>query len=105
MRQSLLFAVLFCLAMLLACAESSQEESCDDYCQANSDCARLDKELFSMSECQRECAENEERYGFVGCGYQYEELLRCLSTLTCTSLDKRMDDCSRQMNELGTCIR
>lgn len=53
---------------------------CEDYCAVDSTCLDVDVE-----ECEGECTEDMEESGIGGvmCRVAFEELLRCIATLTC----------------------
>jgi hypothetical protein len=94
-------------ACLLAagCIDDEDEQTpCEKYCDQAQLCSEQTQQMFSASQCARECDEASERYESVGCDYRYEDYLECASRLGCGEWGDIGDECANDIDSLNSCV-
>jgi hypothetical protein len=89
---------------LAACEEDQEPDACDEYCDSAGECAFASHQMFSLSECQRECDESLERHASVYCDERYVDYLFCLTNLYCADWSSSGQYCAAEIDWLDTCV-
>ncbi|HQL57962.1 MAG TPA: hypothetical protein PLN07_10235 [Myxococcota bacterium] len=106
MRFSMVFVACMAMGMLFGCGK----DSVGDYCNKVESCAKKAGQAFSISECTHSINRELEELDILGCGGEYEDLLDCLSGVSCTELVTSVTneqipvECGAKANALDRCI-
>lgn len=96
-------AWIFC-ALILFLLTSCGGNICDDYCDKASECAKLTTQMFSTSECLRNCNDSLERNASVYCEMEVEDYITCQIDLTCNDWNEQGQRCPTEVDRLNVCI-
>jgi hypothetical protein len=91
-------------AVLSGCYEDEEPTPCEEYCDAAEECSFASHQMFSYSECQRECRESVERHGSVYCEDRYVDYLYCMTDLHCADWSDSGQYCAAQIDWLDSCV-
>jgi len=98
-----LVALLFALSTA-GCEEEEDPTPCELYCDAADECSYASHQMFSYSECIRECQESMERHQSVYCEDRYAEYLYCMTDLHCADWTSSSQYCAAEIDWLDACL-
>jgi hypothetical protein len=97
-------AALLLAFSLGACAPEEEPTPCEKYCDAAEECSYASHQMFSYSECLRECGESVERHRSVYCDERYIDYLFCLVNLHCADWSQSGQYCAAEIDWLDSCL-
>jgi hypothetical protein len=86
------------------CVADEEPDPCADYCDAAGECAQQSHQMFSYSECNRECDEAMERNESMQCGERFAEWLECKTDLYCGDWSNDGQYCAAEIDYLDICL-
>ena len=89
---------------LAACDEEEEPTPCELYCEAAEECSFASHQMFSYSECLRECQDSMERHQSVYCEERYAEYLLCVTNLHCADWSNSSQYCAAEIDWLDSCV-
>ena len=100
LRFSMVFVACMAMGMLFGCLK----DSVGDYCNKVEACLLEVGQGLSVN-CTHNVNSKLERYDVLGCGLEYEDLLDCLSGLSCDTLlnEPLPVECAAKRNALNRC--
>lgn len=104
MVRSILWTICFAACVGALSCNDDEKDPCELYCETMTDCYRMLDQPFSASSCRRDCYDNFERYGSVGCKNRYLDLVECKTDLSCTDANNVSEDCAPETEDLIQCI-
>jgi len=100
-RFTILGLALLVAIFFLGCSDG---DVCERYCDKASDCSSQYNQMFSFTECKRNCYESRERSASVYCQYESEDYTYCLIDLSCNDWNEQGQRCPTEVDRLNTCI-
>jgi hypothetical protein len=92
------------IVALAGCGPDEEPDPCADYCEVAGECASLSHQMFSYSECKRECDEAMERHVSVDCGPRFADWLECKTNLYCGNWNNDGQYCAAEIDYLDYCL-
>lgn len=103
-RNALPIALAAMALQLFACEPVEEPTPCEEYCDAAEECSFASHQMFSYSECQRECEESLQRHESVYCDERYVDYLYCVTDLHCADWSNSGQYCAAQIDWLDSCV-
>lgn len=95
---------LLLVAAVAACDEEEEPTPCELYCDAAEECSHASHQMFSYSECLRECQDSMERHQSVYCEERYADYLFCMTNLHCADWSSSSQYCAAEIDWLDSCV-
>ncbi len=96
-----LVGVSFLAVSLLGCRDD--KDACEEYCEAAEDCAEVNDQPLSITECKFNCKVEREKHESMLCGYEWEHFLDCMIDLSCTEWGNHTERCANDIQRIDSC--